>query len=86
MRLRIKWDLNELKNQLLHITAGVVLTYWIYYITNINDYKLLFVGLIVGVGVEIYQYFFQDSKVLHIQDRVRDVFFYVVGSILIWLV
>ena len=86
MRLRIKWDLNEIKNQLLHLVAGIVSTIFINCITNIIDYRLLFVGLMVGVGVEIYQYFFQDSKVLHIQDRVRDVFFYVVGSILIWLV
>ena len=86
MRLRIRWDFNEIKNQLLHLVAGIVSTIFINCITNIIDYRLLFVGLIVGVGVEIYQYFFQDSKVLHIQDRVRDVFFYVVGSILIWLV
>jgi len=82
----MKWDIKELFNQFLHLETGFFLTYWVKYAFNILDYRLLFVGLTVGLLVEVYQYFYQDNRELHLPDRIRDDFFYIIGSGLIWLV
>ena len=80
----MKWDLNEWKNQGLHFIAGIITTGAFSFVFKIYDWRLLLVGLTVGIGVEIYQYFFRDKWEAHLWDRIRDVVFYDIGSLVIW--
>jgi len=88
----MKWGFNELYNQFLHIQTGTFFTYWVLIAhkrlldKEIFDIRLLLVGFTIGLLVEIYQYFFQDKRELHLSDRTRDIVFYIIGSALIWLI
>ena len=91
MRLRIKvidmkWDWNEWKNQFKHFTVGLIATGVAKFVFGIVDWRLLLIGVSIGILVELYQFFFRDNKILHPLDRIRDVCFYDIGSLLIWMV
>jgi len=92
MRLKIRmvdimvWTVHEWVNQLKHFFVGLIATYGVKVVFNIVDWRLLLVGLSIGLGVEVYQYFFRDNKILHPLDRIRDVTFYEIGSLVIWII
>ena len=79
----MKWDTNELKNQCVHLLFGFWSAYALYLI--FHSLFVLFSGLAIGIGVEIYQYFYKKED-LYILDRLRDISFYVFGSLSFLLV
>ena len=78
-------NLKEIINQFLHTYVAFMTTGTFLLKTHITDYRLLLVGFILGLAVEIYQYFFQDDRELKLYDRILDVSFYIIGSFLMWV-
>ena len=85
----MNWGLNELKNQVAHFFVSIFFTLIALFIIKkfeFNIHLLLLVGVIVGTSVEVYQYFRKDNRQLKLPDRIRDVFFYELASILVWYI
>jgi VanZ family protein len=70
----------QIKNCLLHITLGLLLIFIIFTLTQ--SIYTLFMGLILGLIVEIYQYYFLDNKELKIEDRLADISQWLIGGLL----
>ena len=61
----------QVTNMLAHIWAGQWVTIIIILVNH--SYYALITGLIIGVLMEIKQYFFDDNKELKLGDRIADV-------------
>jgi len=74
------WPRKEVLNQHVHTLYGLVGTFGVAYITDGFPYSA-FAGLFAGLALEFLQYFVRGGK-LHIEDRIRDVFFWTFGGMI----
>lgn len=75
---------DEIKNQCAHCIFGLMIS------TGICFFAPLWTSFIaagvLGLSIEIWQYFFNDNKILKIKDRAVDFSFYIVGALLFNLI
>jgi len=76
------WDLNEIKNQLIHVIVGAIAFLFFNWLINSIILSLLLV-LLMAIIIETTQYFFFDNRRLKLPDRVRDIIFYILGALFI---
>lgn len=74
------WPRKEVLNQHVHTLYGLVGTYAVAYISGGFPYSA-FTGLFAGMLLEFLQYFVRGGA-LHIEDRIRDVFFWTFGGMI----
>ena len=72
----LKLDMNELKNQHVHLFWGVMSNF---IFLKLFGFKFLGIGAIVGILVECYQYFFKKEG-LKLADRILDVSFWAMSG------
>lgn len=70
--------INEIKNQHVHLFWGLISCY---FFTLLFGFKFYFVPLIIGVLVELYQYFFKNEG-LKLKDRILDVTFWAFSGVI----
>jgi len=77
------WSKRDILQQVAHFVQGFIYSLLISII-----FKLVFwwFGIVVGFGVEVYQYFFKDARDLRLKDRIRDWCFWSLGGVLLLLV
>lgn len=74
------WPRKEVLNQHVHTLYGLLATYVVAYISCGWPYSA-FTGLFAGLALEFLQYFVRGGK-LHIEDRIRDIFFWSFGGMI----
>ena len=76
------WPVKEIKNQALHITASILISFLIYLI--FSDIPVSFIGvLFFALGMELDHYAKNPSKEKMI-DCIRDFCFYLLGFFIFW--
>lgn len=65
-------DKNEIKNQHVHMFWGLILSTVLLRITHLYWMGWVF-GMLIGLGVEIWQYFYADNRELKLFDRILDI-------------
>lgn len=74
---------NEIKNQHVHVLWSIIIVYITSFFLPLLG--ALFSGVLIGLIVEVVQYFFFDKKKLKLVDRCLDVSFWFIGSCLCYL-
>ena len=78
--IRKGWE--DLLDQVLHMLYIVVMLFPLIWLNSWIGAALT--GFIAGSIREIEQYFHQDLRIRMISDRVKDIFFFVLGALLIY--
>jgi len=76
--------INEIKNQHVHLFLGLMSAYFVNLWLPI--YIAVFTGIIVGLLVEILQYFFADNRELKLADRILDLSFWFASGFIYLLI
>jgi hypothetical protein len=74
-------NINEIKNQHVHLFWGLMAEKFV----QCYDVKFYMAGLVVGIFVELYQVIFKKEK-LFMLDRLVDITFWWIGSLLIFII
>jgi len=76
------WPAKEIKNQALHITASILISFLIYLI--FSDVPVSFVAvLFFALGMEI-DHYAKNPSIEKFMDCIRDFCFYLFGFCLVW--
>lgn len=78
------WTTRDILQQVAHFLQGFL--YSIILSKIFFTFGLFPYGILIGLGVEIFQYFFIDERDLRLEDRIRDLLFWILGSVLIFIV
>lgn len=75
--------INEAKNQCVHMLVGIQATWAV----NLHVHFSIasFTGIIIGIIVEVFQYFFVDNRELKLADRILDLSFWFASSFIFML-
>jgi len=77
----MEFDKKEFSYQHTHFVWGVIVSY-IFYKLKFNYYYLI--GFFCGLGLEVYQYYFNDNNQLFICDRIMDISFWTLGGMFLY--
>ena len=75
------WSTEEIKNQFVHAGIAFFISIILFFIFS-NFYISFISGFLSGLCVEIKQYFTNDNHDLKFADRIRDLFFWLIGGFL----
>ena len=79
------WDLNEIKNQVIHIVVGFGISFSVARMSGFPMFGVI-CGVMTGAGVEFLQYWFKmENEPAQIIDHWRDWLFYIIGSLMFYV-
>lgn len=75
------WSRKEVSYQYVHFTNALFAAYLVAWLSN-GAWYAIFTGLLIGVGVEVWQMLGKTNKLAKMEDRIRDLFFWALGGII----